>query len=99
MRGRAAKRAVGTTPEALFGQVVRELRQARGLSQEQLGFESGHHRTYISLIERGGRNPSLKTILALASALRTPPSQLLQALEVRVNRGRSSGPRGRRNQP
>jgi len=42
-----------------FGKRIRELRQARGWSQETLGFESDLDRTYISGIERGLRNVSL----------------------------------------
>jgi len=45
-----------------FGLVLRQLRQNSGLSQEQLGFESGYHRTYISMLERGKKSPSLQTI-------------------------------------
>ena len=38
-----------------FGKVLKEIRQENSLSQEELGFGSGYHRTYISLLERGGR--------------------------------------------
>jgi transcriptional regulator with XRE-family HTH domain len=41
------------TPEKAFGKVLREIRQEHSLSQEDLGFESGYHGTYISLLERG----------------------------------------------
>jgi len=41
------------TPEKAFGKVLREIRQKHSLSQEGLGFESGYHGTYISLLERG----------------------------------------------
>lgn len=41
------------TPEKSFGKVLREIRQEHSLSQEDLGFESGYHRTYISLLKRG----------------------------------------------
>jgi transcriptional regulator with XRE-family HTH domain len=42
------------------------------MSQELLGFESGYHRTYISLLERGKMNPSLRPILSIAAALKMP---------------------------
>ena len=45
-----------------FGARVRELRTARGLSQEQLAELTGFHRTYIGMIERGERNLSLSNV-------------------------------------
>src|SRR6266516_1355638 len=57
------------TPEKAFAKVLREVRKERGLSQEALGFDSGYHRTYIGMLERGLMNPSLRTILSLSSAL------------------------------
>jgi len=59
-----------------FGQRLRELRLARGLSQGKLAFKSGIHRTYLGSIERGERNPSLKNIAAIAEALGVSLSQL-----------------------
>jgi len=67
--------------ERLFGQLLQEIRKKRGLSQEDLGFESGYHRTYISLLERGLKNPSLKTIFQLAKALKVRPSEMIQRIE------------------
>jgi len=55
--------------ERQFGKRVRELRLAAGLSQEQLAFKVGVHRTYLGGIERGERNPSLRNIAAIAVAL------------------------------
>lgn len=52
-----------------FGERIRELRLKKGLSQEQFGFETHLDRTYISGIERGQRNPSLKNIYKIAKAL------------------------------
>lgn len=52
-----------------FGDRVRSLREATGLSQEKLAEKSGLHRTYISSIERGQRNVSLQNIHALSAAL------------------------------
>lgn len=54
---------------AAFGRVLRSLRQEAGLTQEQLGFEADLRRTYISLLELGQQQPSLITILKLATAL------------------------------
>ena len=55
--------------EERFGERVRELRRAKGLSQEELAFKANVHRTYLGSIERGERNPSLKNINAIARAL------------------------------
>ena len=52
-----------------FGQRIKDLRLARGLSQEEVAFRAGMHRTYFGGIERGERNPSLKNIAAIARAL------------------------------
>lgn len=52
-----------------FGKRVRKLREAQGISQEELGFISDLHRTYISEVERGIRNISLDNIYKLAKAL------------------------------
>ena len=59
-----------------FGNRVRELRLARGLSQEELAFRSGVHRTYLGGIEQGKRNPSLRNVAAIAKALGVTLTQL-----------------------
>ena len=64
------------TIEKQFGEQVRKLRLARDLSQEELAFKAGVHRTYLGSIERGERNPSLKNIAAIAKALNITLSQL-----------------------
>jgi transcriptional regulator with XRE-family HTH domain len=66
---------------AAFGYVMRRLRQDRGLSQEMLGLESGYHRTYISLLERGKKSPSLQTIFNLAITLKIEPNELIREVE------------------
>lgn len=66
-----------------FGSAIRSLRQEKGWSQEDLGFEAEMDRTYVSGIERGVRNPTLTTMWRLAKALGVNPSELLVATEQR----------------
>jgi transcriptional regulator with XRE-family HTH domain len=54
-----------------------------GLSQEELGYRADLHRTYLSMLERGVRCPSLETIAKLAKALDTKASELVAAWERR----------------
>ena len=68
--------------ELAYGRVLQQARQKRGLSQEQLGFDSGYHRTYISFLECGKKNPSLATILNLAETLRVPASEMIRKVEI-----------------
>jgi transcriptional regulator with XRE-family HTH domain len=70
----------------IFGEVVQELRRKRGISQEQFGFECELHRTYISLLERGKRIPSLFTIFQLAIVLKVTPSEIIRQVETRLSR-------------
>lgn len=56
---------------------LRKLRQARGLSQEAFADEAGLHRTYISDIERGARNPTISVVDKIAIALEVPLGKLL----------------------
>lgn len=65
----------------IFGKVLREVRKERGISQESLGFKSGYHRTYISLIERGNRIPTLQTLFNLASALDISVTDLVKRVQ------------------
>lgn len=65
-----------------FGSRVRELRRARGLSQEALADRCGLDRTYIGGIERGERNVALRNIASIASALDITISELMQGIEV-----------------
>ncbi|MCY8065417.1 helix-turn-helix transcriptional regulator [Bacillus haynesii] len=60
----------------LFGRMVRHKRMNLGISQEELAFSSGLHRTYISDVERGTRNVSIDSIEKIANALSIPPKDL-----------------------
>ena len=59
-----------------FGLAIRQRRHELGISQEELSFRARLHRTYISDIERGSRNPSLENIEKLAKALEISVSVL-----------------------
>ena len=61
-----------------FGRVLRELRMKAGVSQEAFAAECGLHRTYISGVERGIRNPTVLVLEKIAKALRVPASRLLE---------------------
>jgi transcriptional regulator with XRE-family HTH domain len=59
-----------------FGRRLRQLRLAKGLTQEGLADSAGLHSTYVGGIERGERNVGLDNIIKLARALREHPSAL-----------------------
>jgi len=64
-----------------FGRNVRKRREANQLTQESLAEKAALDRTYISDIERGIRNLSMSTIVALAHALDCTVSELTQAID------------------
>jgi transcriptional regulator with XRE-family HTH domain len=64
-----------------FGERVRDLRRAAGLSQEKLAEEASLHRTYLSGVERGARNPSLSSIARIAKALKVSLTEMMKGVE------------------
>jgi transcriptional regulator with XRE-family HTH domain len=74
------------TPEQLFGIVLREIRSEKGITQETLAFESGYHPTYIGQLERGVKNPSLRTIMSLAAILKEPAAEMIRRVEARMGK-------------
>jgi len=69
------------TPAAAFAANVERLREARGLTQEQLGWACGMHQTAIARIEKGERKPTLLTIFKLAGGLEVPPAELFAGID------------------
>lgn len=63
-----------------LGQKIRQLRTAKGLSQEAFAGACGLDRTYIGGIERGERNLSLKNLLRITDVLGVTPSDLLAGI-------------------
>jgi transcriptional regulator with XRE-family HTH domain len=62
----------------LVGVNLKEIRGHDGRSQEQLAFDCGLHRTYISGVERGVRNPTVVVLNKIAIALGVDPADLLR---------------------
>ena len=65
-----------------FGLRIRQLRMEKHLSQEQLSFATGFHRTYIGMVERGERNISLVNIAVFASVFEITLSELLDLTKI-----------------
>ena len=63
-----------------FGDLLKRLREERGLSQAQLALESEVDQTFVSLLERGRRQPTLGTLFALCDALRVEPDSVVAKL-------------------
>jgi transcriptional regulator with XRE-family HTH domain len=67
-----------------FGSTIRELRTARGLSQEAVAERGGFDRTYLSLLERGLRTPTITAIFRLADALGVSADSLVSDAYARI---------------
>ena len=65
----------------LFGKIIYKKRMALKISQEKLAEKSNLHRTYISLLERGLRQPTLDATFKIAKALQIKPHLLIKLLE------------------
>jgi len=67
--------------QAVVGRNVKRYRELKGVSQEELAFQSDLHRTYVSGVERGIRNPTVAIVARLAAALGVSPAALLELPE------------------
>lgn len=65
----------------LLGLNVRKYRKQRGMTQEELGLDTEMERSYVSDLERGTRNPSVRAVERLAKALGVAPHALLMPIE------------------
>jgi transcriptional regulator with XRE-family HTH domain len=69
---------VPSNARRIFAQRLRQLRQTRGLSQEELADMAGLHRTYVGSVERSERNVSIDNMERLAKALEVDITELLR---------------------
>ncbi|RJQ27952.1 XRE family transcriptional regulator [Candidatus Parcubacteria bacterium] len=60
-----------------FGEKMQKVRQSKGVTQEELAARLAMHRTYIGLIERGERNPTIRTLYKITKALKVDSKELL----------------------
>lgn len=65
----------------MLGAEIRKCREAKELTQEQLAEAAGLHRTYVSLLERDKKSPTIAVLIRLASALGVRASSLLDRIE------------------
>ena len=72
--------------ETAFGIVLKRLRNENHFSQDELADISGFHRTYLSLLERGRKTPSLGTIEKLAQALGIQMHQFIILIEEELTK-------------
>jgi transcriptional regulator with XRE-family HTH domain len=71
-------------PAVAFGRVLRAARKEAKMSQEQLALAAGVERNFVSLIERGINQPTIRSVFKLADALRTSPARLVELTEQEV---------------
>ncbi|OUI78052.1 XRE family transcriptional regulator [Commensalibacter intestini] len=71
--------------EKAFAITLKEIRNQKKLSQESLAFASNLDRTYISLLERGKRQPTLTSLFFISKALNISLVELMTILEVKIN--------------
>lgn len=77
----AQSRKITVAPLDSLRAIIREKRNELKLTQEQLADLTGYDRTYINMVERGGRNPSFTAIFAICAVLRIRPSSALRRVE------------------
>lgn len=70
-----------TGPKWAFGKVLRDCRDGKGLSQEQLAAAAELDRSFISLLERGIQSPNLVVLFKIAEILKVPASELIARTE------------------
>ncbi len=76
-----------------FGRALRDVRKARGLSQEEAGLRSGVGRRFFGELERGEANPTFATILKISQGLEITAAELIRRAETHLDRTRAGDAR------
>lgn len=71
----------------IFGGVLQRYRAKAGVTQEELAFQAGVDRTFVSRLERGIRQPTITTLLGLGAALGISATELVRETEAAYMRG------------
>ncbi len=74
----------------IFAQVLSEIRKEKGLSQEALAEKAGLDRTYISMLEREKRQPTLETLFKLSEALKISPVSFIDKINRHYENNKNS---------
>jgi transcriptional regulator with XRE-family HTH domain len=74
----------------MLGDILREARERAGLTQEQLAFQAGVDRTYVSQLENDKKSPTVQTLFRLCRAMKASPAGVIARLEKRLVRGSPS---------
>ncbi|MEM9347355.1 MAG: helix-turn-helix transcriptional regulator [Planctomycetota bacterium] len=77
----------------MLGKELREARQALGLSQEQVGFDAGISRNYVSMLENDKSSPTLDVLFCLCDTLKLSAPRLIQRLDQGRKRKRKRSSR------
>lgn len=75
----------------IFGKVFREARKRARLTQEQVALIAGLDRSFVSLIERGKKQPTIGVVFKLAAAVKTTATELVRLTEESAVNGNGSG--------
>jgi transcriptional regulator with XRE-family HTH domain len=78
------------TLEGAFGSVLRQLRESKGLSQEELADQCGIHRTYVSQLERGLKSPTLRLVWQVCASLDVSPLSLITNVQKHMESNRNA---------
>ncbi len=80
MQKRKSRRGTSRT-DIRLGLALREARNAKKISQEQLAYKTGYSRSYIGYLERGEKSPTVRTLFELCQILGIAPSEVIAKVE------------------